>query len=180
MKKLKQKTYHDIEILETDELVSDAIEIRQNLNKVFIEVDCIKDFCKSIQVEQIEPVKNWSDVKQKYLEHLINNYDKGYIALLEWLEKNYSGINENQTISEPEYIPDFDLVLNVLQQVEITDSRSGNKVIKDIDDVVNSIINIFKYKQNTELTPKYQQCPECFNSDKNCNWCDGKGIIETN
>lgn len=34
----------------------------------------------------------WSEIKQKYPEHLINKYDHSYLALLEWLEINYSGI----------------------------------------------------------------------------------------
>ena len=42
-----------------------------------------------------------------------------------------------------------DLILNVLQQVEIGTSNSGNRCIKDIDDVVNDLFRIFE----SESTP---------------------------
>lgn len=88
------------------------------------------DFICSKCIEAIIPksaITEWTEVKQKYLEHQIDNYDKGYLALFDWLEKNYIGIDKHL---EPE--------------------------------------------------KKYTQCPECFNSDKNCEWCNGDGLIEMN
>lgn len=77
----------------------------------------------------IEPaITEWSEVKQEYLGHLIDNYDHGYMALFEWLEKHY-----------PNILPPVD-----------------------------------------DKEVKYQQCPECFNSDKNCQWCAGEGILPIN
>lgn len=47
-------------------------------------------------------------------------------------------------VSDEDNISVKDLILNVLQQVEIGTSNSGNKCIKDIDEVVRDIYSIFK------------------------------------
>lgn len=98
---------------------------------------------KNIFTHPKPAITMWPEVKQKYLEHLIDNYDHGYLALFEWLEKNYSGI-------------------------ELPETK------KDFKDVLYSICK----PETAEI--KYQQCPECFNSDKNCSWCNGEGIIPIN
>lgn len=53
----------------------------------------------------------------------------------------------------------------------------------------HSYLALFEWLENnysvisipvTETEQKYQQCPECYNSDKNCNWCNGEGILPIN
>ncbi len=51
-----------------------------------------------------------------------------------------------------------DFILNILQQVEITTSNSGNACVKDIDSVVDRIYNTF---ENEKLENLEMQGCEC-------------------
>lgn len=96
--------------------IQDAYEVWNN--NVIDDHELMEAIIKAVNPVLKPEIFDWREVKQKYLEYMIDNYDSTYLHLFEWLEKNYSGI------AKPE--PDENI--------------------------------------------KYTQCPECMNTDKDCDW----------